>query len=217
MNHNASTPAQVADWRLQNFELYAQLRSIADDDPAAAHAYWVRRRNELFRDHPASALSAAAKATFTGLPVGGYDPDYRFQLEILGHGAGQTRAVQTGTDGEVKFVRLGTVHAEGLGSLAIWRHNGYGGGIFLPFRDDSSGLLGGSYGAGRYLLDTIKGAHLGSPGTRWVVDFNFAYNPSCAFDEAWACPLPGPENRLSAVVPVGELYAPELASDLSQE
>lgn len=213
MDHGELRAAQVADWRVQTFELYAQLRSIAADDPAAAHAYWLGRRNELFREHPASALSPTAKTAFIGLPVGSYDPEYRLQLEIHDHGIGEIRVVPTGTDGEVQFERLGTVYAAGLGSLAIWRHRGYGGGVFLPFRDDSSGLLGGSYGGGRYLLDTIKGAHLGCYGTRWVVDFNFAYNPSCAYDEAWACPLPGPENRLSAVLPVGELYSPGLQSE----
>ncbi len=212
MAHSELNAAQVADWRMQTFELYAAVRSIAETDPAAAHRHWVRQRNELFRSHPASALSAQAKAAFTGLPVGGYDPDYRFQLEVLEHGAGESRTVQTGTDGEVHFERLGTVAAEGLGTLGLWRHCGYGGGVFLPFRDDSSGLLGGSYGAGRYLLDTIKGAHLGAAGSTWVIDFNFAYNPSCAYNETWACPLPGPENRLTSLIPVGELYAPELAA-----
>lgn len=209
--------AQVADWRLQTFELYAQVRSIAEADPAAAHAHWARARNKMFGEHPASALSAQAKAGFDELPVGGYDPDYRFQLEIHDQGAGELRTVRTGTDGEVQFERLGTVAAPGLGSLALWRHSGYGGGIFLPFRDDSCGLLGGSYGAGRYLLDTIKGAHLGAYGSTWLVDFNFAYNPSCAYDETWACPLPGPESRLSALVPVGELYAPALNSNQASD
>jgi uncharacterized protein (DUF1684 family) len=120
--------------------------------------------------------------------------------------------VDTGTDGVVSFVRLGTFDIPGVGALAAWKLQGYGGGIFLPFRDGSSGKPGGSYGAGRYLLDTIKGAHLGGQDGSLVLDFNFAYNPSCAYDEAWACPLPGPDNRLEKDIPVGELYAPELGA-----
>lgn len=203
--------AQIADWRLQTFELYAQVRDMAQEDPATAHAHWLQRRNEMFAQHPASALSVAAKSRFSALPVGSYDPDYRFAVVLNQVGVGEQLSVQTGTDGEVHYERLGTAELAGLGSLAVWRHGGYGGGIFLPFRDDSSGLLGGSYGGGRYLLDTIKGAHLGSFERSWIIDFNFAYNPSCAYDETWACPLPWPANRLSALVPVGELYSPELS------
>ncbi len=67
---------------------------------------------------------------------------------------------------------------------------------------------GGTYGGGRYLLDTIKGADLGrgaAPDTL-VIDFNFAYNPSCAYDPMWACPLAPAGNVLPVAVPVGELY-----------
>jgi len=63
-----------------------------------------------------------------------------------------------------------------------------------------------SYGGGRYVLDTTKGADLGGDAEALVVDLNFAYQPSCAYDEAWACPLPGPTNTLSAEVPVGERH-----------
>lgn len=116
--------------------------------------------------------------------------------------------VATGTDGVVPFRRLGTLTLPGLGRLALWKLASYGGGLFLPLRDGTAGRPGGTYGGGRYVLDTVKGAHLGegrTPGSL-VVDLNFAYNPSCAYDEAWACPLPGPDNRLTDDVPVGELY-----------
>ena len=92
----------------------------------------------------------------------------------------------------------------------MWRLASYAGGIFLPVRDGLAGKPGGTYGGGRYLLDTVKGADLGA-GRRTtgrnslILDFNFAYNPSCAYDPAWACPLPQAGNRLSVPVPVGEL------------
>ena len=89
-------------------------------------------------------------------------------------------------------------------SLDVWRLTSYGGGIFVPFRDGTAGTS--TYGAGRYLIDTIKGADLGGDASGLVVDFNFAYNPSCAYDSAWVCPLAPPGNRLAAPVRGGELY-----------
>ena len=84
---------------------------------------------------------------------------------------------------------------------------GYAGGLFLPFRDATSG--GETYGAGRYLLDTAKGADLGGNGdaTELVLDFNMAYHPSCVYDPRWNCPLAPPENRLGMAVRVGERLA----------
>ena len=83
----------------------------------------------------------------------------------------------------------------------------YGGGLWVPVHDASSGAS--SYGGGRYLLDTVKGADLGSTrtatGEELVLDLNFLYNPSCAYDPAWACPLAPPGNRLEAAVEAGEL------------
>ena len=81
---------------------------------------------------------------------------------------------------------------------------GYAGGLFLPFLDATSGDE--TYGAGRYLLDTAKGADLGGDpaGGTLVVDLNFAYHPSCAFDPRWACPLAPPGNRLALRVEAGE-------------
>jgi uncharacterized protein (DUF1684 family) len=203
----------VMDWRLRTFALYAAVRSTAMSDGAAAsHALWVRERDDMFATHPASALSSGKKAGFQGLKIAGYDPSFRFGCRLSGDGAGEEMLVRTGTDGTVPFERLGTFDIPGIGQLAAWQLRSYGGGVFVPFRDAGAGKAGGSYGAGRYLLDTIKGAFLGHRDGEFTLDFNFAYNPSCAYDEAWACPLPGPDNRLSVEVPVGELYRPELAT-----
>jgi uncharacterized protein len=87
-------------------------------------------------------------------------------------------------------------------SLELYWLHGYGGGLFLPFRDATCGTE--TYGAGRYLLDTVKGADLGSEGGRLVLDFNFAYNPSCFYDPRWVCPLAPPANRLHLRVLAGE-------------
>ena len=74
--------------------------------------------------------------------------------------------------------------------------------MFLPFADATGGTE--TFAGGRYLLDTIKGADLGRAGERILLDFNFAYNPSCAYSERWTCPLPPPSNRLSEAVRAGE-------------
>ena len=204
------TVLQTADWRQRVFGLYAQVRLTAQEvSPSYAHGLWVAERNKLFAEHPASPLKSSARKRFRGLEIGAYDPGLRCDALIDDDGAGQEMNVPTGTDGVVPFVRLGTVDADGVGRLAVWRLASYGGGIFLPLRDGLSGADGGSYGGGRYLLDTVKGAHLGSgaaPGSL-VLDFNFLYNPSCAYDEAWACPLPGPDNRTDVPLHVGEMYA----------
>jgi len=75
--------------------------------------------------------------------------------------------------------------------------------IFLPLKDTTSGKA--SYGGGRYVLDTVKGADLGGDPDALVVDLNFSFQPSCADEDAWACPLPGAGNTLAEAVPVGEL------------
>lgn len=215
MNSHRETGASaiaVMDWRVQTFALYTDVRELAVLNPSAAHRLWCQRRDAMFREHPASALDDAKKSHFTGLAVRDYDPDYRFTCELTDIGAGDRMNVQTGTDGEVPFLRLGSFEVPDVGLLAAWKLQSYGGGIFVPFRDSTAGKPSGAYGAGRYLLDTIKGAHLGNVGQSFTLDFNFAYNPSCAYNEAWACPLPGKDNRLAADMPVGEQYLPDLAT-----
>ena len=193
---------EVWDWRRRTFALYAEVRDHAD--PRPAHAFWVAGRDALLRDHPASPVPAAARATYRGAAVADYDPAYRFVVPIDRDVEPERREHATGTDGIVPFDRLGRVHLGDLGTLDVWWLGSYGGGLFLPFRDASPT----SYGGGRYLLDTVKGADLGGDADALVVDLNFAYQPSCAYDEAWACPLAGPANTLAAGIPVGEQYRP---------
>jgi uncharacterized protein (DUF1684 family) len=184
------------------FALYAAVR--AEPDPATAHELWRRERDDLFAHHPASPVMAEHKATFTGLTYARYDPAWRFEVEV--RPADPTPwDVQTGTDGVVPFERLGVAPLPGIGELDVWRLKSYAGGVFVPMRDALSGKPGGGYGAGRYLLDTVKGADLGGDGGRLVIDLNFAYAPSCAYDPAWACPLAPAGNRVEVDVPVGEL------------
>ncbi len=113
--------------------------------------------------------------------------------------------IATGTDGIVPFERVGVVRIPDVGQLDVWALRSYGGGLFIPLRDRTANRT--TYGGGRYLIDTAKGADLGSDATKGtiVLDFNFAYHPSCAYDAAWACPLAPPGNVLDVEVPVGEI------------
>lgn len=195
------TPWDVADWRRRVADLYRAVR--AESDPAPAHRLWAEGRARLLATHPASPVPAAERQAFTRPAIAAYDPTFRFVARVDTDVEPGRRAVATGTDGTVPLERVGRVHLADLGTLDVWWVATYGGGLFLPMRDATSGST--SYGGGRYVLDTVKGADLGGDRTALVVDLNFAYPPSCAYDEAWACPLPDAANTLRAPVPVGEL------------
>ena len=119
-------------------------------------------------------------------------------------------AVGEAAGDQVTFHKIGTLEFELDGApqqlAALWI-SGYAGGLFVPFRDATCGTE--TYGAGRYVLDTIKSADLGSnlaEGTV-ILDFNYAYHPSCAYDPRWVCPLAPPENRLAIPIRAGERLA----------
>jgi uncharacterized protein (DUF1684 family) len=182
----------VVDWRREVAALYRAVRD--EPDPARAHALWTESRQRLFATHPASARRTAV------LRHAAYDPALRFEVEVRQTDPHRLE-IPTGTDGIVPFERLGQVRLAGVGELDVWWLASYGGGVWLPLRDASRE----TYGGGRYVLDTAKGADLGGRGARLVVDLNFAYNPSCAYDEAWACPLAPPGNVVDVAVEAGEL------------
>jgi uncharacterized protein (DUF1684 family) len=195
---------QVLDWRRQVAALYREVR--AQQDPRLAHSGWVEGRDALLRLHPASPVPERERPDYPGAVVAPYDADYRFVVEVDRAVPELRRDVPTATDGVVPFELVGRVTLPGLGSLDVWWAVVYGGGIFLPLKDATSGKA--SYGGGRYVLDTVKGADLGGDSDALVVDLNFSYQPSCAYDDAWACPLPGAGNTVAGRVPVGELSTP---------
>jgi uncharacterized protein len=191
----------LLDWRRRVAAIYADIR--ASSDPRTAHQAWQAARNELLGTHPQSPVPAGERAEFTGVPVAPYDQRLRFSALIDTDVAPGRIEVATGTDGVVPFERAGVVHLPGVGDLDVWWLASYGGGIFVPIRDIRSD--GATYGGGRYVIDTVKGADLGGDDGVLVVDLNFAYNPSCAYDPAWACPLAPPGNTVSVPVNAGEL------------
>lgn len=189
----------LLDWRRRVTALYAAARTCAD--PQQGWQTWRDGRDELFADHPDSPLDEAVRASFRGLPYAPYDAALRFEA-VLETAPAQRVELPTADDGVVPLDRMGRVALGPLGMIDVWWLGGYGGGIFLPLRDGSAGQS--SYGGGRYLLDTIKGADLGGTGERLVVDLNFAYHPSCTYDPRWSCPLAPEGNRVTAVVEAGE-------------
>lgn len=198
----------LLDWRRRVARLYADVR--AEPDPATAWRAWREGRDRLFAAHPDSPLLPAAREGFAGLPFAAYDPDLRFVVP-LETAEPERLEVGTASDGVVPFERIGRVRLGDLGSLDVWWLASYGGGIFLPLRDGSAGAARGparTYGGGRYLLDTVKGADLGGSDAELVVDLNFAYHPSCAYNPAWSCPLAPAGNRLATVVTAGEQLPP---------
>jgi uncharacterized protein len=193
----------VADWRQRTHELYAAVRERYATDPSGAHRIWAEGRNAMFLQHPASPLLPQDVDGFAGLKVPAYDERWAFE-GVVEEAEPAHLDVPTGTDGIVPFDRVGVVRLGEIGSLDVWWLGSYGGGLFIPVKDASAGHAGGTYGGGRYLVDTGKGADLGRAGSTLVLDLNFAYNPSCAYDPEWACPLAPAGNTLRVEVPAGE-------------
>jgi uncharacterized protein len=148
-------------WRRQVAALYAAARAARD--PETGWRTWRDGRDELFAGHPDSPLDEAARTAFRGLPYAPYDPRLRYEVAALA-AEPQRLEVPTATDGVVPFDRIGAVELDGIGRLDLWWLGSYGGGLFLPLRDGTAGQT--TYGAGRYLLDTVKGADLGGDDAR---------------------------------------------------
>jgi uncharacterized protein (DUF1684 family) len=190
----------LLDWKRRVFALYAAVR--AEPDAARATAGWRAGRDELFASHPQSPLPD--RAGFSGLPYFPFDPAARVTADV-GPAERRRFEVEASAGEPMAFVRFAVARFTLGGTdceLELYWLDAYGGGVFVPFADATSGAE--TYGAGRYLLDTVKGADLGTEDGRLVLDFNLAYNPSCSYDPRWACPLPPPANRLPLPVRAGE-------------
>jgi hypothetical protein len=191
--------ADLWDWRRRIADLYAAVRAAAD--PESAWRLWRDTRADLFANHAQTPLDeGAAQPSYFD-----YDPTLRLAVHLI-PASGVPFHLPAGADGDVEVTPFARTRGLGerLGAeLAIYWIGGYGGGAFLPFLDATSGNQ--SYGGGRYLVDSIKGADLGIDGDgRTVLDFNFAYNPSCFYSARWTCPLAPHANRLPAAVRAGE-------------
>jgi uncharacterized protein (DUF1684 family) len=223
---------ELTDWRRRVAALWQAWREAsAAGDPAHATAVFRAAKDALFAGHPQSPLQPQDRDTFRGLDYWPYDHAWRMVVplerdaaDLAGpHGdtiSGPLDLPSSGLGG-IPFRRIGRVQLTGPAAghaLPVFWIDAYGGGLFLPFRDATSGTA--TYGAGRYLLDTIKSADHGaepdavdafgsdpkSPerAPALILDFNMAYHPSCAYDPRWSCPLAPPDSRLPLPVTVGE-------------
>lgn len=192
----------LAEYRVAVAEMYALAR--AGGGGKTTWQQWTASRDQLFGSHPQSPVPDEQQEAFAGLRYFAHDPGYRIEAEFE-PGPGHPVSVEHSGSGATEFVAIGRVSLEALGiphSLSVYWLTSYGGGIFLPFRDATNGVE--SYGGGRYLLDSVKGAYLGGTATTLVLDFNYSYHPSCVYTDAWSCPLAPPQNQLPERIPAGE-------------
>lgn len=200
------------DYRLCNASLYHE-RARAVQAGEGAVETWQRfraGRDELFAAHPQSALDGGQRRRFQSLSYFPYNPAMCVIARVNTDIEAATFTVAMNAQEPMTMTRAARLHFEIEGqavSLCVYWLNVYGGGLFLPFRDAT--CPDESYGGGRYLFDTIKGSDFlsvsGSTTKEHVLlDFNYAYNPSCAYNSKWVCPLSPPENRLRVAIRAGE-------------
>ncbi len=187
------------DYRRRVHDIY---RRVRESEGKEVWQEWRRARDALFSEHPQSPIED--RTAFPGLDYFDYDPEWRTHAEFTPVDNEPT-LINTSDDGTARFLKTGSLEFELKGNLAsldvLWL-DAYGGGVFLPFRDTTSGVS--TYGGGRYLLDTVKGADLGHAGEEVILDFNYSYHPSCVHSPRWACPLAPPANHLGFAVEAGE-------------
>ncbi len=230
----APTWLDLYDYRRRTAQMYAwraaQLYAGADDE--ATLIAFRAAKDTLFKSHPQSPFDAAERASFGGLRYFPYDHTLRVIAELAPEPETDDAELPASGPHTMRFRRAARVRFTVDGAeatLPVYWIDVYGGGLFLPFRDAT--CPDESYGAGRYLFDTVKGSDflradangapdltqandptaaisrldaMGDAGGRIILDFNYAYNPSCAYDPRWACPLAPAENRLPMPIRAGE-------------
>ena len=220
----APTWLDLYDYRQRVARMYQEREEAlrAGKGELSVLRHFRTQKDALFAAHPQSALSAEQRQSFKGLPYFPYNKALRLEATLEPELAEETSALPASGAHAMQFRRAGhisfTIDGTPLQLIVYWI-DVYGGGLFLPFRDSTCGQE--SYGGGRYLFDTVKGSDfiqidagkgnapaskeaLGYSGGKMLLDFNYAYNPSCAYDARWVCPLAPNENRLSVPIRAGE-------------
>jgi uncharacterized protein (DUF1684 family) len=153
-------------------------------------------KDDFFGSHPQSPLAPHQQRDFQGLNYFSENPDLRLEVNVEEFPDKEEILMQTTTGSVQPYARFGKFRfqADGQGAeLTIFAGEH---GFFLPFADSLAGKE--TYGAGRYLEPEPLG------GGQFLVDFNLAYNPYCAYDERWTCPITPPENRVPVPIRAGE-------------
>ena len=169
------------------------------------HLQQFREQIDAFmQQHPQSPIEPEQRQSFSGLR---YFPENTALIieTALDADVDQSLLEIPTNTGEVKqFRRFGrfTLTVDGKHAALTVLSNPDGSDLFLPFRDQTSGKE--SYGAGRYLDDSRPGiVEIGR--NEYRIDFNFSYNPFCAYSADFSCPLPPPENWLTVPIRAGEM------------
>ena len=160
-------------------------------------------KDSSFREHPSSPIPDAERDSFESLEYFPLDETYRFRVPLHEYDEKERVTVSTSTEGEREYLRWGEFRFEIDGeevTLQAYKSDRDDRRLWVPFRDATIGEE--SYGAGRY-LDLEPDEHRTAEG-EWILDFNEAYNPTCAYSEQYECPLPPMENWLDVPVEAGE-------------
>jgi len=193
----------LADWRREVTAMFGRLRD--EKDPQLAWRDFRRTRDTLLKQHPQSPLNKGQRESFKNLEYFPYSSNLRLVGMVRPVPEPKTYSIELPAEGVLRFSQIATIHFDLAGKssqLILYWIEGYGGGLFLPFRDATNGA--DTFGGGRYLYDSIKGADLGAGSETILLEFNFAYNPSCAYNDRWVCPLAPPDNWLPKPINAGE-------------
>ena len=155
-----------------------------------------KQKDQFFAADHHSPLTPQQKESFAGLKYFPENPALRLELEIEVFTEQDQVEMQTSTGDLRTYTRYGRIHFEVNGEAAALTIFASEHGFFLPFVDTQAGKL--TYGAGRYLDPPA------AQNGKLSVDFNLAYNPYCAYNENYSCPLPPAENRLKVAIQAGE-------------
>ncbi|MBK7454767.1 MAG: DUF1684 domain-containing protein [Anaerolineales bacterium] len=153
-------------------------------------------KNEFYASHPQSPLTREQKQGFTGLNYFPEEASLRLEVKVDEFPAKDSFEMQTSTGDVQHYEKFGRFRFDVDGTeaeLTIYQNQH---GYFLPFVDSLAGSE--TYPAGRYLEPEPL------VGGRFLVDFNIAYNPYCAYNEMWSCPITPAENRLEVAIRAGE-------------
>lgn len=155
-----------------------------------------REKDQFFALNSQSPLTPDQKRAFHGLSYFSENPDLRMEVQVEPFPHKDIIQMQTSTGSVQRYTRYGQFKFMVEGQVAELTIYASREGFFLPFADSLAGTE--TYSAGRYL----EPEHLG--GNRFLIDFNLAYNPYCAYNDRWTCPITPPENRLTVPIRAGE-------------
>lgn len=155
-----------------------------------------KEKDEFFADHPQSPLTHEQKHGFKGLNYFPEDPNLKFEVQVEEFEKKEQIMMQTSTGDVLTYDRLGRFHFTVEGQPAELTLYSSDGEFFLPFTDALAGKE--TYGAGRYMEPHPLGNGM------FLIDFNYAYNPYCAYNSRWSCPVTPAENRLKVPIRAGE-------------